>query len=246
MPKFIFRIDDVCPEMDWKNFKGLMKIFDKYNVKPLLAVIPDNRDEKLKKNSPNPNFWPKIKNLINAGYVVGMHGYQHKYETKNGGLLKISKRSEFAGLPYGIQFEKIKKGKEFLKKKGLKTDIFIAPGHSFDKNTIKALRKTGFKYISDGISLWPFEKYGIIWIPQISGKIRKLPFGIITFCLHPNNFTSEDFLRIENFIKEKQRNIVDFNWVIRWFRGQKKFKRFIFDLLKNLFKLFFKIFKYIK
>ena len=179
-----------------------------------------------------------------------MHGYQHKYVNKSGGLLKIHQGSEFAQLPYDVQLEKIKKGKEILEKNGIKTDIFIAPGHSFDKNTIKALKSEGFKYLSDGIALWPFEKYKMIWIPQIAWKPHRIPFGIITFCLHPNNLSEKDFSKIEKFIQENKKEIVNFWWAINWFKNQSEIKKTFFLFVNIPFQIIwrfrFNIFKLIQ
>jgi len=193
MAKYLFRVDDVCQETDWEKFIELIDIFDKYKVKPVLAVVPDCQDPALKKSPSKENFWEIIKNLEKNGYTIGMHGWQHKYINENGGILKIYQGSEFAKLPYKTQLEKIKGGKEILENNGIKTEIFIAPGHSFDKNTLMALKESGFKYISDGIALWPFKKYGIIWIPQVAWSPKKILGGIITFCLHSNNFSEKDF-----------------------------------------------------
>ena len=237
MSKYLFRIDDICPEMDWDKFERLISLFKSFKVPALLAVVPDNQDDTLRKYPPNPNFWQRIKELIDNGFVIGMHGYQHKYLNKNGGLLNIHQGSEFAGLPYETQSEKIKKGKEILEEKEIKTDIFIAPGHSFDKNTIKALRAKGFKYISDGIALWPFEKHGITWIPQIAWKPKKMPLGIITFCLHPNNFSERNFQQIKRFIKDQKEKVVDFTWSLRWYRKQGRVKKLFFYLANIFFKL---------
>lgn len=87
MAKYIFRIDDICPEMDWQRFEKLINIFNKYGVKPLLAVIPDNQDSSLKKQSPIPDFWEKVRDWQNKNYIVGMHGYTHQYANKDGEIL---------------------------------------------------------------------------------------------------------------------------------------------------------------
>ena len=237
MAKYLFRIDDVCQEMDWKKFIKLISTFDKYNVKPILAVVPDCQDPILKKNPPKENFWGVIRNLEKNGHTIGMHGWQHKYINENGGILKIHQGSEFAELPYKIQLKKIKKGKEVLEKNGVKTEIFMAPGHSFDKNTLMALKESGFKYISDSIALWPFKKYGIIWIPQIAWRPKKILGGIITFCLHSNNFSEKDFQEIDNFIKNNQKNIIDFNSVLKWCKNQNKAKNFVLFLPNLIFRL---------
>jgi len=236
MSKYLFRVDDVCPEMDWEKFEKLIKIFDKFNVKPLLAIIPNNQDGVLKKNPPNPNFWPRIEELKENGYMVGMHGYQHRYLNKSGGMLRLYRGSEFANLPFESQLEKIKKGKKILERHKIKTNIFVAPGHSFDRNTIKALRVAGFEYISDGIALWPFEKYGIIWVPQILWRPRKIPIGILTVCLHSNTLPETGFLKLEEFIQKNREDIIDFYQTIRWFRAQTKDHFFLINFLNFIIK----------
>ena len=45
--------------------------------------------------------------------------------------------------------------------------VWIAPAHTFDKQTIIALKKeTEIKIISDGTSIFPFKKGNMIFIPQ--------------------------------------------------------------------------------
>ena len=226
--------------MDWQNFERIKNLFFEYGVKPIIAVIPDNQDEKIKINPPDSAFWQKIKEL-------GNHGYQHKYAQENGGILKIHAKSEFAGLPHQEQYDKIKKGKEILENHGIKTDIFIAPGHSFDKNTLKTLKENDFNAISDGIALYPFKKYNILWIPQVAWSppaqniasisrntaknsarfrvismiFRVIPrIGIITFCLHPNTMQENDFENLETFVEENKNNTVDFRYSIDWHNKQ--------------------------
>ena len=41
----LIRIDDVCENMDWKLMKKLEDLFDEYSIKPVLGVIPNNKDE---------------------------------------------------------------------------------------------------------------------------------------------------------------------------------------------------------
>ena len=86
----------------------------------------------------------------NNGFKVAIHGYNHKYTKSNSGILLYNKNSEFAGVSYQIQEEKLRKSKKIFKKHGLDTDLFIAPSHSFDFNTLNCLKRNGIKYISDG------------------------------------------------------------------------------------------------
>ena len=41
----LIRIDDVCENMDWKLMSKLESLFDKYSIKPVLGVIPHNKDD---------------------------------------------------------------------------------------------------------------------------------------------------------------------------------------------------------
>ena len=42
---FLVRIDDVCENMNWEMMDRCEKLLDQYNIKPLLGVIPFNRDK---------------------------------------------------------------------------------------------------------------------------------------------------------------------------------------------------------
>ncbi len=66
-PSYIFRIDDICPQMNWDNFNKLRTIFERYDIKPIIGVIPDNKDKKLNIYNPNNNFWGIIKELNQKG-----------------------------------------------------------------------------------------------------------------------------------------------------------------------------------
>ncbi|MBI4919697.1 DUF2334 domain-containing protein [Candidatus Azambacteria bacterium] len=233
MNKFFFRLDDIAPNMNWENFNRLILIFDKYNVKPLLGVIPDNQDEELLKYPNNPDFWQIIAGLINKDYSMAQHGYQHIYKTQDGGVLNISKRGELAGLDFEIQKRMIGEGKNMLTEKKLKSEIFVAPGHSFDRNTIQALKENGFKYISDGIALYPFKKWGLVWLPQILWRPRKGLFGMITVALHSNTMTEEDFAKLEKFIEKNRKKIGGFSELADW-RGNTGILANFFSFIANL------------
>ena len=121
-------------------------------------------------------FWDYLKALQADGFAIAMHGYLHLYDTNAQGIVNGTSLSEFAGHSYEEQYEKIRKGKEILASHGIQTDIFFAPAHSYDENTLRALSANGFKYVSDGKSSKPFVREGIICIPCRSGgcpRIRK-------------------------------------------------------------------------
>ena len=241
MSRYFFRLDDVAPNMNWDNFNRLILIFNKYNVKPLLAVIPDNQDTELLKHPLNRESWIIIGDLKRNGWIIAQHGYRHVYGNQNGGILNINSKSEFAGLDFETQRQMAENGKKILEKKFGDINTFIAPAHSFDKNTVIALLANDFKYISDGIALYPFKKWGLVWLPQIFWRPRKWSFGMITIALHSNTMTVEDFDSLEEFIKKNRRQIGDFSELIDWYSRINVFKKIFMFLINLFFKPFWRI-----
>lgn len=193
MKRILLRIDDICPTMDFHQFQIAMELMDKYNVKPLLGVVPDCQDPDLQIEPAHSNFWEFVKELQDKGYTIAMHGYIHVFDNHARGIVVKRWDSEFAGHPYEVQLEKIRKGKEILESHGIHTDIFFAPGHSYDENTLKALAACGFKYMSDGLSCKPYNLHGIICIPARSAGMPRLSSGTThTAVFHVHEWVRED------------------------------------------------------
>ncbi len=237
MSRYFFRVDDIAPNMNWDNFNFLVSIFKKHNIKPLLAVIPDNKDPKLLGYPTNPNFWGFINELKQSGWIIAQHGWQH-LPKGGGGILGIHNSGEFGGLDFEFQGAMIASGKEIIKTNLINPEIFVAPRHSFDKNTIKALKINGFNFISDGIALYPFKKWGLVWLPQILWRPRKGLFGMITVAFHPNTMTDKDFNDLEEFIGENIKKIGDFSELMSWYNRQNIIKKSLTFLINQPFKLF--------
>ena len=45
----LIRIDDIAENMNWPIMDKIEVLFDKYNIKPVMGVIPNNRDPELLK-----------------------------------------------------------------------------------------------------------------------------------------------------------------------------------------------------
>ena len=199
---YLMRLDDASEYMDIEKWTRIEKLLDKYNIKPIYGIIPSNEDPELLKYRKVDNFWDLMKNWQNKGWTPAIHGYTHVFETEEGGINPVNKRSEFAGVPLDRQKEKIKNGYEILKKNKIETKIFFAPAHTFDKNTLIALKEeSSIRIISDTVSNNVYFKDGFYFIPQQSGVCRKLPFKIVTFCYHPNIMEDDDFDRLEKFLE---------------------------------------------
>lgn len=193
MKKILVRFDDICPTMDFQQFQIAMELMDKYDIKPLIGVIPDCQDPDLRIEEPHPDFWDFVRSLRGKGYTIAMHGYVHVFDNHARGMVVSRWDSEFAGHPYEVQLEKIRKGKEILESHGIHTDIFFAPGHSYDRNTLKALSASGFKYMSDGKSAYAYNWYGIKLLPcRSSGAAKIRGNGFFTSVFHPHEWTREE------------------------------------------------------
>lgn len=213
--QILVRFDDICPTMDWNQWERATEILNRYNIKPLIGVIPDCQDEELQIDAPRSDFWEYIKELQSKGYAIAMHGYQHKYDSTMRGIVNITPHSEFAGHTYENQFEKIREGKECLEKHGIYTDVFFAPAHSYDENTLKALSANGFRYMSDGKSKKPFIRENILCIPcRSSGCPVVRGSGYYTAVFHAHEWVRPDkaygYDELENLCSTYNREIVSF------------------------------------
>ncbi len=205
MPKYIMRLDDACEKMDVEKWKRMESILDKYGVRPLVGVIPRCEDPMMAQYSFNPDFWETVSKWISKNWTIAMHGYNHVYTTNCGGINPVNKRSEFAGLPLETQKEKIRKGVDVFRQHGINPKVFFAPSHTFDENTLLALKEeSDIRIVSDTIANKPYSKYDMTFVPQQSGRVRKLPFNMVTFCYHPNTMKNSDFLDLELFLQQNQ------------------------------------------
>lgn len=246
MKKIAIRFDDVCETMHYENFNKILNIIEEYNVKPLIGIVPSNSDDNLivNNNVKLEEYYKLIYELKSKGYLFAQHGYDHVYVNRNGGILKLNKNSEYAGLSYDEQYQKIKKGKEILEKNDIHSNIFMAPSHSYDENTLLALKDLGFKYVTDGFTKFNYKYKELIFIPCMHAFNPKKSKGIITLCIHAN--TMNDFY-IDMFKKILDKNkdfLVDFNVLLE----EKYRKRFKFIQFFNLtkYKIILKIKSFIK
>jgi|SRR6476661_682060 len=211
MVNYFIRLDDLCPTNDRSKWQRFFDLFDRYNIKPLIAVIPDNKDPKLQITEPDPNFWDWVRSLQDKGYILAMHGYEHKYITDKPGMMKYNYRSEFAGLPLSIQEAKIKEAQQIFDREQVKTEVFIAPAHSFDKNTLLAIKRNStVKVISDGLLDVPYEKDGFKWVPVQLAEAMEKENGTWTFNYHPETTRDVKFKELEAFIEKHHDKFGDF------------------------------------
>ena len=211
--RIIIRLDDIAPNMNWDMMKRTKDLFKKYNVKPLIGVIPKNEDKELKSYPKcHFNFWNEIKNLQDDGWEVAIHGYQHIYSSNcKGDYLGLGGNTEFAGYSYEEQFRRLTLGLDIFRERKIKVKTFFAPNHTFDKNTIKACKKLGINSIIDGYGIAPYYENGVLFFPQLFYRLYVMPFGFQVLQIHLNYFTEKDFLNFEQFIKKNKKKIITFS-----------------------------------
>lgn len=187
--QYLVRFDDVCPTMNWSIWGRIESILIKHNVKPILAVVPDNRDPMLMVDPACENFWERVRAWQAAGWTIALHGYQHRYETRHSGLLGVNGFSEFAGLSYAEQRAKLVQAVAVFTTQGVRVDGWVAPAHAFDATTVKVMLELGIHVISDGFYSRPIKRLGALWIPQQMWRFRDMPFGVWTVCYHHNHLS---------------------------------------------------------
>jgi len=209
--KIAVRIDDITPDMDWESFYGFKMLLDQYGIKPLIGVVPDNQDPNLRRGEQREDFWEYMKELQDAGWSIALHGAHHIYTTKKGGIFPLNHFSEFAGVSYEKQKQMLEMGRQTLTDHGIQTDIFMAPGHSYDDKTLHILSELGFRYVTDGFAKTPYKegKSGLIFLPIAFHSTRDLEQGqgYTTLVYHLNGTTKE---QLENYGKLFESHQKDF------------------------------------
>ena len=212
----LIRMDDISENMNWALMDKCEKLFDKFKIKPLLGIIPINKDPELLKFPKNDRFWERVENWKNKGWEITMHGCNHLYTQKSdkNDIFNYGGNSEFYGLDYSTQLNKIKTGLEEFKKREIKVRSFFAPNHIYDSNTLKALKDSDIKIIIDGYGLFPYYKNEILFVPQLFYKEIFLPFGIQSTQMHINEWNDEAYENFEIFIEKNYSKILNLNNII--------------------------------
>ena len=58
----LIRLDDIAANMNWTLMEKAENLFDKFSVKPILGVIPNNQDKQLLVYEKKGDFWKKVYN----------------------------------------------------------------------------------------------------------------------------------------------------------------------------------------
>lgn len=182
--------------MNWKVWSEIEAALLEYQIKPILAVVPENLDPVLQVEAPVADFWERVRQWQARGWTIALHGFQHKYVARRAGICTPEKLTEFAGVPAAEQEEKLRRGMRIFERERVRARVWIAPNDSFDANTVALLPKLGISVICDGYFRFPFiYQQKVFWMPQQLYRFRPAPPGVWTVCYHHNHWTAADLAR---------------------------------------------------
>ena len=107
----LIRIDDVAENMNWDLMEKSELLFEKYDIKPVLGVVPNSKDSEFLNFPRRNNFWEKVREWKSKDWEIAMHGYTHLYDTickKSDDYFNYGGGSEFFGHSLETQTSKIK------------------------------------------------------------------------------------------------------------------------------------------
>ncbi len=222
-PKYLLRFDDICPTMNWQVWDEIELILSSKDIKPIIAVVPDNRDPKLIVAPAKACFWEWVRARQLQGWSIALHGYQHQYVNRNAGIMRLTPQSEFAGLPRAEQKEKLERGIEIFRREGVRIDAWVAPSHSFDWTTVELLAELGINVISDGLWPWPHtDDRGITWVPQqMWSRFKRRPTGLWTACYHHNGWSPKVLAGFRHQTEKFASQITCLSQVLDEYRGRR-------------------------
>jgi predicted deacetylase len=148
--RLFFRYDDYCATSDATVDNGLIQLFGKHGFCCTFAVIPRVTEGNYRDPQPRGSLaldetrQKALAAAAQAGIVdVALHGYEHR---SNGLAMP---HSEFRGLEYEVQSDKIRLGKAILEEIIARPVLsFVPPWNTYDQHTLRALDDNGLRCLS--------------------------------------------------------------------------------------------------
>jgi peptidoglycan/xylan/chitin deacetylase (PgdA/CDA1 family) len=133
-----FRNDDIQEFSGSEAERRFLRLFVENGIPQTYALVPFKKD--LEKQEDMVSL---LKEQQAQGLAeIALHGYAH--ENRAG-----KRRSEFAGLPFDEQLEKIRSGKAHLERIFQREIVtFVPPFNSYDQDTLRACAHGGIKVLS--------------------------------------------------------------------------------------------------
>jgi predicted deacetylase len=199
--QYLLRFDDLCPTVARERWRRFLPLIAEFGVRPILAVVPNNRDPELMLSPPDPGFWAQMRAMEAAGATIAMHGFRHLCNSQGRSLVPLAQSSEFAGVPEPVQRLWVRAGLRLLRGYGLNPRVWVAPRHGFDHATLRVLREEGISLLSDGFARCPFVSDRLTWIPQQLWAPLAQSKGLWTICIHANTARDEEVEQLQAFLR---------------------------------------------
>ena len=124
--------------MDWDVWARVEAALRERDLRPILAVVPDNQDANLQVRPPAKDFWERVRGWQSLGWTIGLHGYQHRYVSRRRGMVTARRKSEFAGLPAAAQRDKLRRATDIFRGHGIHARVRrdVAPAAAADAATL--------------------------------------------------------------------------------------------------------------
>jgi len=225
----VFRYDDYSSESSLLIEREILDMLDRYEMSCSFGIIPYSIEPG---NSGEKEIFPiknskitLIKEYVREGSInIGIHGFLH-ITTNN-----TESKTEFAGVPYKEQFDKIRASKNLLDSL-FETKIisFIPPWNSYDEHTLNALKTLSFLNVSADNGQGDYNERQFNFIPFTAYfsdikkilEYRKIPIhnnlSVMVLMIHDYDFREIDstsgIIDIPEFRKVIDR-IVQMGWNI--------------------------------
>jgi peptidoglycan/xylan/chitin deacetylase (PgdA/CDA1 family) len=147
----VLRFDDYAGSLPSPFERRLVELCEKYGLALTVGVIPFvglGAAENPEGNGEFPLGPAKVEFLadlvLKRKVEIALHGYSHRTRS-------AQDLSEFEGMPFAEQLEKIGKGKRYLEDAfHLPVTTFIPPWNQYDEVNVAVLEKLGFQTLSAG------------------------------------------------------------------------------------------------
>jgi peptidoglycan/xylan/chitin deacetylase (PgdA/CDA1 family) len=180
----IFREDDVAPRVDFPELQAVNQVHIDKNVPLTLGITPHQNASKGNQLLQDKQFLNYMRSIAsNHLFEFAQHGYTHQ-------SVSMASPSEFYGRPYAVQYDAIKKGRDYITQAfGVVPTTFIPPFDKSDNNTLKAAKALGFTEYSTA-----FRDFNILQGQSEGIKIESVSLVFANESLESLKNETEQFL----------------------------------------------------
>ena len=143
----LFRNDDPAPWTDLEPLRAVNDLFIQHDVPVTQSIVPHdtNENENLDSEHEVCHYLTELDTEHGELFENALHGFHHAHETDfHGG-------SEFGGLSYEEQRQKITDGYEILHECVDTAKIFVPPFNTYSTETVEILVEEDFKLVSGSL-----------------------------------------------------------------------------------------------